>query len=481
MTEKGKIISASWYSILSELVAKVVGPIGFLILTRLLSPNDFGIVAIATTILNFIYLLSDLGVGNVIIQERGTPQFLSKINNVGFWFSGLLGLILSLFIILFSVSLAKFFKEPKSSLVISVMAIQIVFYSLSTVQNALQKRALNFKFLFYLRLITVVVPLIISIPLAFNGFGYWAMVWGQVLGSFLTTSVLWYNSKWKPSFTFDYSILKKILSKSIWSTVEQISLWVPIVLDTYLISNYLSSRELGMYSTSKTLFTSAVMLSLGAILPVLFSTYSAINDDEFYYRKIVLLSQKIVFGIAAFMGTGIFIFSELIEKIIFTSNWSGISEIFGIIFLIMGLAYFNSVIVEGLRAKGYFRVVAINTAICILVETPLLFLSIKYGIIVYVIVRSMLLYLLYPGVFVYSKKFIKISFLDCIKNSKYAILSFLGILSSYYFIIKLNLDFVSTNIIMFIIYGLVCLTYLFFEKETFKMLLLQVKSFRKSS
>jgi PST family polysaccharide transporter len=481
MTNKERIIKASGYSILSELVAKIIGPLGFLILTRLLAPQDFGIVAIASTILNFIYLLTDFGIGNVIIQERGDADYIYKLNNVSFWFSGILGLLFCLLIIFFSNSLANIFGEPNSSSVISIMALQVVFYSFSTVQNANKKRDLNFKFLFYLRLLTVVIPLLISIPLAFNGFSYWAIVWGQVFGSFLCTLVLWINSSWKPSFSFDFLVLKRILSKSIWSTIEQVFLWIPIVLDTYLISNYLSSVKLGLYSTSKTLFISAITLSLGALIPVLYSAYSAIKDDEIYYRRIVLLSQKFVFAIAAFMGTGIFIFRDLIEKIIFTDKWAGISETFGTLFLLMGLAYFNSVIVEGLRAKGYFRIIAINTVICILLEIPVLFISIQYGLLTYVIVRALLLYILYPGVYIYSKKLLNISIVDCLNNSKYAIICSSGVLLLNYFIVKLNYSSIYTNILLFLVYSLVGCLFLFLEKETFKLLLNQLSNWKRGS
>ena len=129
MTNKDKIIKASGYSILSELVAKIIGPIGFLVLTRILSPQDFGVVAIATTILNFVYILSDFGIGNVIIQERGSSNYIYKLNNVSFWFSGILGFVFCSLIILFSNNIAKLFGDPRSSNVISVMAIQIIFYS----------------------------------------------------------------------------------------------------------------------------------------------------------------------------------------------------------------------------------------------------------------------------------------------------------------------------------------------------------------
>jgi O-antigen/teichoic acid export membrane protein len=470
MSFKEKVFKASGYSILGEIVAKVIGPLGFLILTRLLSPDDFGIVAIATTILGFVYVLSDFGIGKVIIQERGDDEYLLKINNVSFWFSAILGSIFCFLIMIFSPKLAELFGEPKSEAVIRAMALQVIFYSLSTVQTANKRRDLNFKFLFYLRLITVAVPFIVSIPLAFAGFGYWAIVGGQVFGSLSNAAGLWISSKWKPSFSFDISILKKVLSKSIWSTIEQIFVWIPIGLDTYLISNYLTSYSLGMYSTSRTLFSTAITLTLGAILPVLFSAFSEIKNNNLLLRNTILLSQKIVFFLAAFMGTGIYVFRHLIEKIIFSEKWIGVSDIFGILFLIMGFEYFYTVLVEGLRSKGHFRIIAINTVVCIILTIPVLFIAINSGLKIYVIIRASLLYLSGFGILIYSKKILNISFFDCIKNCKNTIFCTIGILGFNYLISLLNMTVAYKYIFLFLAFILVLTLYILFEKQTFRIL-----------
>jgi O-antigen/teichoic acid export membrane protein len=476
VTYQNKIIKASGYSILSEFAAKLVGPLGFLVLTRILSPQDFGIVAIATTTLGFIYIVSDMGIGKVIIQEDGDESYLEKVNNAGFWFNTILGSFLFILLAVFSKQLAILFGEPKSAMVICAMSIQVVFYSVTTVQVSILKRNLDFKFLFYLRLITVVAPLIISIPLAFAGLGYWAIVAGNVFGSFLNALVLWIASKWKPMFSISFSVLRKVLSKSIWSTVEQILMWTPFALDMYLITNRLSSADYGIYSTSRTLFTSAVQLSLGAVMPVLFSAYSNIRNDDALYKRSILLSQKIVFALAAFIGSGVFMFRQLIEHIIFTKSWFGISDVFSIIFLIMGLEFFSSVLVEGLRAKGYFRAIALNVVLWVVLSLPFLFFSIQYGLAIYVTVRSILLYIRFPLTFIYSKKFIGISFIDCVKNSKNALTCVSGILIVEFLLFKLNMPGNISNIFRFLTYAFAGFIYFFLERNTVRLLMRFLKT-----
>lgn len=461
-----KILSSSMWSIASELISKVIGPIGFIILTKVLSPSDFGIVAIASTILGFVYLVSDLGIGKVIIQETGDKCHLDEIYNGSFWINTLMGIMLSSMMFLFSENLALIFGNVESSSVIKVMAIQAFLYSISALQLADRKKKFDFKFLFYLRLITVATPLFISLPFAFAGWGYWAIVWGQILGAALSTLFLWLKSEWKPSFRFSFLRLKDLLTKSGWNSIEQFFIWVPIALDTYFISKNLSFKELGMYSTSKTLFSTAISLTLGAIMPVLYSHFSNIKFDEIRFKTAILFSQKLIFFLSSFLGLVVFIYSNLIEKIIFNSEWLGISNVFGIMFLILGFEYFFGALVEGLRSKGYFRITALNSTVVTFISIPILFYSIGFGLVVYVIVRSMLLLLIAPTIFYFSKKYIGISFYECLLNCKYILFCILFVLISS-FIVNFIFDTLSVlrYFINAVIFGFSFFIMYYFEKE----------------
>jgi len=413
-----QLVSASLWSLFSEIIAKVIGPLSFLILTRILSPSDFGIVAVATTILSFVYIVSDLGIGKVLIQASGGNPYLTKLNNAGFWINTFLGFFLASCMVLFSHTLARFFGNEQCFQIIRVMALQVLCYSLSAVQLANKKKNLEFKSLFYLRLITVGVPLVISVPLAFLGGGYWSIVSGQVVGAIMTTSVLWYNSKWKPTFSLDKSAVKSLLAKSCWNSLEQICVWIPIGLDTFLISNSLNSSQLGFYSTSRTLFSTAISLTMGPILPVMFSAFSKVQSEENALKRSLLSSQKLVCFLATFLGCGVFVFKELVEFILFNSKWLGISSIFGVTFLILCFEYILAPLEEGLRSKGMFHATAVNTLISTCLSIPVLFYSVDYGVFTYAVVRGLLTYLSAPGVIYFSSKVLKISGWDLLSNCK---------------------------------------------------------------
>ncbi|MEK6494837.1 oligosaccharide flippase family protein [Myroides odoratimimus] len=458
-----KVFTASLWSTLSEIVAKIISPVVFLILTRLLSPSDFGVVAVATTLMTFMMIVSDLGTAKFIIQKEDSDDLTFNIlaSNC-FWINAIIGLLIFMVIFISSNKLAVMFNEPKSIMVIKVMAFQVIFNSLSSLHNALKKKSLDFKFLFYTRLITIGCPLFLAVPIAFLGGGYWAIVIANLVGSFLNFLVLWLFSSFRPIWNIDFKTIKGILDASIWNTIEEVFIWLPIFLDTYLISNYISSSELGLFTSSRTVYLTLSTLLLSPLLPVLYSAFVKVSKTGAYKEKI-LSAHHIIFSIAMLSSSLGFVFSDFIENVVFDDKWVGIGEILKFTFILMGATYFNEVIIQGLRAKGYFKAIGLNVLICTLITIPFIVYSIKYGILVYVVVRYSSLYLRFFYIFYKSRKVLNISFLNCFKQSKNILIISLFLIFfsviidsytslSYFFILMLKIIMSMVFIGVFLFY-----------------------------
>lgn len=474
-------LSATLWSALAEIVAKIISPAVFLILTHVLSPSDFGIVSVATTILGFIYIVSDMGTSKVLIQIEDSNENLSKLYDAAFHLNLFFGVILFLIVLIFAKEFASFYSQPHSELVIKVMSLQILLYSVCSVQNAIRRRELDYKFLFYTRLITICSPLLIALPIALCGGGYWAIVLGTIAGSFFNTIVLWTKSKWKPALNINWTKIHSIINKSIWNTIEQIFVWIPICLDTFLISKYLSVNDLGLYTTSKTLFNTAIGLLFAPILPVLFSVFSRYQNNRIILKKTLLFSQKVIFSLGAFIGIFVYILNHYISNLLFSNTWSGISSILGIMFLLMGLESFYSAFIEAIRAKGYFKEIAINTVISILLAIPFLAISVEYGLFYYVLARSIALYLHYPGIFYLLNKKVGISFKQALRNVKFIVLFVILALCLNYF---LNFLCIKSQVeLLFLKLSCIILTttfLLFTERLFFKQVLFVLMKKEKS-
>jgi len=445
--QKASVIRASAWSVTAEISAKVVGPVSFLILAKLLTPADFGTMAAANSLLGFTAVLTDMGISKVIIQKNGTSEYLKRIEHAGLWLNVALGAFFSAVIVLFSGELARLFGQPHASAVIAVLSLQVLLTSLSSIRLALLRKELKFKSLFYLRIVYITTPLAVSLPLAFAGAGYWSMAGGQLAAAGCILVMAWRGEKIRSFLTVDIKALRSILPDSTWITVEQVAIWTLLMADAFFIGRLLSPSDLGVYSLSRTLFYAAITLSLGAIMPVLFSYFSKISDVS-VLKKNVLLSQRFSFLLVALMGMAVFLFAPLVEQVFFSSNWKGLAAVTGTIFLFMGISYFTFSIVEALKSRGLFRPPAINTAVCVLVSLPVLYYSVSFGLVTYVLVRCILQFLQFPAVFVLSGRHLGISFADCLYNCRYMLGSICFILLLRFLIPAIP----SNQLIIYVLY-----------------------------
>lgn len=448
MNNHTSFIDASKWSMLTEICVKFITPFSFLVLTKILSPSDFSIVAVATTILSFTYIISDLGVSKIIIQSSVDRERQDLIQNAGFYLNVLIGTLIFLLLFLFSKNIANSFNQPNSNLVICTISLQVLAYSFSSVQTAIFKKNLLFKKLFIIRVVTTFIPILVSVPIAIIYKSYWSIIIGNVISSFVSCVMLWYLSDWKPNFKLsNLHGIKVVFLKSFWNTLEQLIIMIPVFLDTYLISTHMEASDLGMYNVSRTLFTSCASLSLGAILPVFFSSLSSKSSDKILFKNLLLKGQKSIFFLASIMAIFGFLLSNLIETIFFATTWRGISKVISIIFLILGLEYFNSPLIEGFRSKGRFKLLAINSLISVLITIPILFYLSNFGIFPYIVGRCLSLYIGYITIAFLSRDILDVKYITFIRMNYLTILYVLTVI-----ILSAVSNFKFQNYILFVLF-----------------------------
>jgi len=444
------VFRASFWSIGTEFAIKVITPVSFLVLTKYLSPSDFGIIAVATMIIGFTYVIADIGVSRIIIQlDESNPEF-DKLLNLGFLLNITIGFILSILCFTFSKSIAEIFRIPESVKVIQILSPQVLLTSLVSIHHALFRKQLNFKKIFFIRITTSLIPAIVSIILVIYGFGFISIAYAQLIGSISVLLLTLYLSNWKPNFQIELRLFKHIYRKSVWSSLEQIFMWLPIVTDTYIISTYLGANDLGLYSTSRNLFTSAIALTLGALLPVLFSSYSKLNNNKKQLLDFVYKSQYIIFFLATLMGVFVFVNFKYFEFLIFGNEWSGVTPIISTVFLMLSITYFFMPMNEAVQSLGGFKTSSSNTIINFLITIPFLFYSASHGLVFYVIVRFAFLYLKLPVIYYYLKKNLNISYSILLKqNMNLLVFLLVNVCFKYCPLILINVAFLDVFILIF--------------------------------
>ena len=201
----------------------------------------FGVVATVTMIVSFADMFNDSGFQKYLVQHEFKDEGEKYKNaNVAFWTNFGISVLLWIIIIIFREELATLVGNPGLGKVIAISCFQLPLTSFSSIQMALFRRDLDFKTLFLVRVVSVFIPFVITIPLALLGLNYWALIIGTLVIRLSNAVILTIKSKWKPRFFYSIKILKEMFSFSIWSLIEAISIWLTSWVDAFIIGSILN-------------------------------------------------------------------------------------------------------------------------------------------------------------------------------------------------------------------------------------------------
>lgn len=387
---QNKVFSATKWSTITELAVKLITPITNLILARILTPEAFGVVATVTMIVSFAEMFSDSGFSKYLVQHEFKGKIEKfKFANVAFWTNLLFSIILWFVIFIFRDQLASLVGNPSLGNVLAIASLQLPLTAFSSIQMALYRRSFNFKTLFLVRMISTSIPLILTIPLALLGFSYWALIFGNLAMRFSNALVLTIKSEWKPTFFFSFKFLKEMLSFSIWSLIEAISIWLTTWVDTFFIGKLLNQYQVGIYKTSTTMVNSLMSIITSSTVPVLFSALSRLQNDQEKFNNLYYKFQRIVSILIFPMGVGVYLYSDLATYLLLGNQWGQASDIIGIwaltssIMIVFG--HFSS---EVYRAKGRPKLSFFAQVMHLVVLIPTILISGQYGFWSLVYARS---------------------------------------------------------------------------------------------
>lgn len=387
---KTKFINATKWSTITEIFSKLITPITNMILARIVSPEAFGVVATVTMVMSFADMFTDAGFQKYLVQhDFKDEKDKFKNSNVAFWTNFIVSIILWIFIILFREKIAILVGNPGLGNVIAVACVQLLLTSFSSIQMALYRRDFDFKTLFLVRMVTIFVPLLVTIPLGFLGFSYWALIIGNIVTQILNAIILTVKSKWKPYFFYNIKILKEMISFSIWSLIEAMSIWFTTWVDVFIISSALNQYYLGIYKTSTTMVNAIMSLITASIIPVFFSALSRLQDDNDKFNEMYLNTQRIVSILVFPLGVGIYLYSDLATRVMLGSGWEESSYVIGIWALTSAIMIvFGNLNSEVYRAKGKPKLSFLAQVLHLIVLVPVCIISSKYSFLVLVYSRA---------------------------------------------------------------------------------------------
>lgn len=385
-----KIGNSLKWSSAGEVIAKLIVPVSNMILARILAPEDFGIVASINMIVSFVDLFTDSGFAKYIIQSNfDDEKTLYQYANVAFWTNFLVSCTLWLVIAVFRNPIAVLVGNPGYGRVITIASLQLLITSFSSIQTAIYKRLFNFKTLFVTRILTAIVPLLVTVPIAYITRSYWALVIGTLTSALLTAIVLTIKSKWKPLLYYNYDKLKRMLSFSIWSLAEAVAYWLTNWVDVFIIGAAFSAYYLGLYKNSLNMVNSLMAMVKSSIIPVLFSTLSRLKQSDKEFQDVYFRIQRLTACLLVPMGVGLFVYRDLATTIMFGDGWGEASNIVGAWALATSFfILFEGFNGEAYKAKGMPKVLFVFQMFYLVLMVPICIYAKNQGFWPMVYVRS---------------------------------------------------------------------------------------------
>lgn len=289
-----------------------------IVLARLLSPQDFGLLAMALAVTQVLEIFRALGTQTAIIQKKVLSQeLLSSV----FFLSCCVGILLSTIVALGGPAVAWLYGEARVSHVIKVLGLTFAISSFGLVHVALLNRAKRFNQLAIIGWAATVTNGMVAISLAFAGWGVWALVAGNIIGALTTTSVAWWFSRWRPSVIYHWSEIRKVARFSSYLVANSLYEYFTRNISIFIIGRFLGAASLGYFTLVSRLFQNTLELIMGTLRTVLFPTLSNIQDDNPQIRKLYLRACAGITFIIAPMMAGLCILASPFVYAILGEKW----------------------------------------------------------------------------------------------------------------------------------------------------------------
>ena len=462
------------YTALSKYSSVIITLVVSAILARLLTPEEFGIVALVSVFIIFFKLLGNLGIGPAVVQTKDlSRKDLSSI----FSFSAFMGFVLSSLFFLSAGAIAAFYDEPELVPVVQLLSLAVLFNILLIVPTALNRKELRFKEMAVISISIQVLTGMLAIWMAYEGFSYYSLVVQSISSGILSFLVLFYLYPIRPTFKIKKRPLSRIASFSSYQFAFNFINYFSRNLDTILIGKYLGNAPLGYYNKSYALMLLPVRNLTQVITPVLHPVLSRHQENKKFiyeaYTKVTKLLALVGFPISVFL---FFAAPELI-LLMFGPQWEQSVPVFKILAATIGIqvclsstgSIFQSVNrTDLLFLSGLLSAVLMIAGISYGVFIGGDLVSVGYGLLIAFIINF------FQGFYLLIHSALGFSFWSFLKLFLLPILSaLLGILI-YIFLEKINLENYIWSLITKVAALCAILALFFFPSKENRELLLRV-------
>ena len=372
------IISSLFWKFMERAGANVISFIVNLVLARLLSPSDYGIISVITIFITLANVFVQGGFNTSLIQKKNAD---SKDFSSVFYFSLAFSFILYIIMFFAAPFIGLFYKSDILPSALRVLSLNIIIGSINSIQVAYVSKQMHFKKLFKSSILSILLSATVGITSAISGLGVWALVAQQLTLNISTCIIMFITVKWRPTFEFSLAKLKILINFGWKILVSNLITTLFLDIRSLIIGKVYSTKMLGFYNRGKQFPQVLLDNVTSSIQSVMLSAYSKEQDNLQKVKHMTRTTISLCAYITFPMMFGFVAVSEELIQLVLTDKWLPCVPYLKIYCFIYMLSPIHMANIQALKGLGYSGIVLKLDIFRKIMEFVILIISVQLGTI----------------------------------------------------------------------------------------------------
>lgn len=322
---KGRTVSSGVVTGLSQAIQFLVNISYTMVIARLLTPEDFGIVAMVTVAMGFLRVFKDAGLSTATVQREDITQ--AQVSNL-FWLNVAICVTLSILFAAGAPLIARFYHEPRAIWIAIILSLTFILEG-STIQHlALLNRQMQFGRIALVELGSMTLGCIAGIIMAKFGYGFWALVSASITSALARFLLTWFISDWRPNLPKRNSGIRPLVSFGANLTFGSFVYSLARGTDGLLVGRYCGAEAFGLYGRAAALLIRPVEQFMSPFNTVIVPVLSRVQSQPDRYRRLFLQVYEAVALVSFFVTGFLLALSKPLTLVILGPRWIEASPIF---------------------------------------------------------------------------------------------------------------------------------------------------------
>ena len=311
--------------------SQLLGLVSFVLLARLLTEIDFGLVTLAAVFVAFAQLLVDQGLGDAVVQR---PQLTRRQLDTAFWAAMVTGLLITVASVVLATPVSILLGDRRLEPIIQVLSVTFVLTALSSIQTGLLRREMAFRSLALRRLVAVALSGVVGVGMALAGFGAWALVGQQIASAVVSVVMLWAVTPWRPSLEFSRQDFGELFGFGINVVGGDMLNFLSRNIDRLLIGVFLGLIPVALYGVGYRILDTSQTLLVNAARKLVFPTFSRLQHDPERIRRAYSRMNRASSALTLPGYVGLALVAQEATVTLFGNKWADSGPVAAVLFLV---------------------------------------------------------------------------------------------------------------------------------------------------